>query len=173
MPSRGDMLPSFSAEEAKIFISKCTICLKIKPLFCKVKGRLIKATRSMERLNIDFKGPLPTETRNKYILTIVDENSRYPFAFACPDMESSTVMKCFDQLFAIFGYCSYVHNDRAPNLMSKELRKYLNDRGIATSRTSRYNPAGNGQVECFNGVIWQTVLWHWNRRIYPLNVWEF
>ncbi|GFY77435.1 putative retrovirus-related pol polyprotein from transposon opus [Trichonephila inaurata madagascariensis] len=29
--------------------------------------------------------------------------------------------------------------------------------GIATSRTTPYNPAGNGQVECYNGIIWKTI----------------
>jgi hypothetical protein len=36
---------------------------------------------AMERLSIDFKGPLPTATRNAYILAVVDEYSRFPFAF--------------------------------------------------------------------------------------------
>jgi hypothetical protein len=62
-------------------------------------GNLIKATQPTERLSIDFKGPLPTATRNAYILTVVDEYSRFPFAFPCPNMQSSTVIMCLNQIF--------------------------------------------------------------------------
>ncbi|XP_042228552.1 uncharacterized protein LOC121870679 [Homarus americanus] len=49
------------------------------------------------------KGPLPSTSRNRYLLTVVDEHSRFPFAFACKDMTAATVIKCLRQLFAIFG----------------------------------------------------------------------
>ena len=29
---------------------------------------------------------------------------------------------------------------------------------MTTSRTSSYNPKGNGQVERYNGIVWKTVL---------------
>ena len=51
----------------------------------------------------------------------------------------------------------YVHSDRGPSLISTELKNYLNARGVATSRTSGYNPKGNGQVERYNGIIWKTI----------------
>lgn len=36
----------------------------------------------MKRVSIDFKGPLPTASRNSYLLTVVDEYSRFPSAFS-------------------------------------------------------------------------------------------
>ncbi|GFV57690.1 putative retrovirus-related pol polyprotein from transposon opus [Trichonephila clavipes] len=41
--------------------------------------------------------------------------------------------------------------------MSHELKSFLTSQGIATSRTTPYNPAGNGQVERYNGIIWKTI----------------
>ena len=146
-----------SIEDIRKITSSCQTCLKLKPQFHKSTGKLIKATQPFERINIDFKGPLPSTTHNKYMLTIVDEFSRFPFAFPCRDMTSATVIKCLVHLFSLFGMPGFVHSDRGPSLISEELRTFLNSRGIATSRTSAYNPRGNGQVERYNGIIWKTI----------------
>ena len=52
---------------------------------------------------------------------------------------------------------AHIHSDRAPNLISRETKDYLFSKGIATSRTNRYNPKGNGQVERYNGIIWNAI----------------
>ena len=93
----------YSLDDVKRMTSTCRVCLELKSQFCQSKGYLIKATQPLERLNIGFKGQLPTVSRNKYLLTIVDEYSRFPFAFACTDIASATVIKCFNQLFSIIG----------------------------------------------------------------------
>ncbi|GFS36444.1 uncharacterized protein LOC103518217 [Trichonephila inaurata madagascariensis] len=41
--------------------------------------------------------------------------------------------------------------------MSHELKSFLTSQGIATSCTTPYNPAGNGQVERYNGIIWKII----------------
>ncbi|KER32757.1 hypothetical protein T265_01242 [Opisthorchis viverrini] len=120
-------------------------------------GNIIKATQPFERVSIDFKGPLPSTSHNKYLLTMIDEYSRFPFAFACTDVSSSTVIKCFNQLFSLFGMPSYVHSDRGGAFMSGEVQTFLHDRGVATSRTTPYNPRGNGQVERLNGTLWKSI----------------
>jgi len=138
--------------------NSCQICKLCKPQFYRPeKSNLVKATQPFERLSIDLKGPLPSSTRNKYMLTIVDEYSRFPFAIPCADMKASTVYQSLCYLFSIFGVSSYVHSDRGTSFMSKELRDYLHANGIATSRTTPYNPQGNGQVERYNGTIWKAI----------------
>ena len=146
-----------SIEELRKLNASCPTCQKLKPQYHKSKGILIKATQPFERINLDFKGPLPSVTNNRYILTIVDEFSRFPFAFPTSDMSTPTVIKCLIQLFSFFGMPGFVHSDRGRSLISDELKSFLNSRGVATSRTSAYNPQGNGQVERYNGIIWKTV----------------
>ena len=41
--------------------------------------------------------------------------------------------------------------------MSQELKDWLHSKNIPTSRTSPYNPAGNGQCERYNGTIWKAI----------------
>jgi len=75
------------------------VCSEVQPNFCKPpSAQLIKTTQSFERLSVDFKGPLPSSTKNRYLLTIVDEYSRFPFAFACASVDSKTVIAHFNQL---------------------------------------------------------------------------
>ncbi|CAI6372729.1 unnamed protein product [Macrosiphum euphorbiae] len=163
----------FSIEDIKKLTSSCNVCAEVKPRFYKKQeGHLIKATSPFERLNIDFKGPIPSKTGNNYILTIVDEFSRFPFAIPCRDLSSATVIKCLSYLFSIFGMPAYIHSDRGAAFLSQELTTFLCTRGIATSRTTPYNPAGNGQVERYNGIIWKTVQLAIKTRGLKLEQWE-
>lgn len=147
----------FSVEDVKRMTAACPTCAEIKPRYMKNQGHLIKATAPFERLNIDFKGPIPSSTRNRYILTIIDEFSRFPFAYACKDVSSRSVINCFEDLFSTFGTPAYIHSDRGTSFLSDELRKFLSSLGTSCSRTTPYNPQGNGQVERLNGTLWRTV----------------
>ena len=138
----------FSVEDIRSMIKQYTVCQRCKPSFYKpVDSHITKATKPFERLNIDFKGPLPSTTKNIYMLNIIDEYSRFPFVYPCPTTDTNTVTACLSQLFSLFGMPAYVHSDRGPSLMSNELKQWLREKGIATSRTTPYNPQGNGQTE--------------------------
>ena len=106
----------YSVDDVKRVCGSCPISQVCKPQFFKPPtSHLIKATQPFERLNIDFKGPLPSTSRSKYILTIVNEFSRFPFAYPRQDVSTRTVIGCLNQLYAIFGMPAYVHS------MSSEL----------------------------------------------------
>ena len=163
----------YSLDEIKKCCSTCPTCAEVKPQFHVMKNNtLIKATHPMERLNIDFKGPLPSVSRNCYFMCIVDEYSRYPFCFACPDTSAVTVIGCLERVFSLFGTCNYVHSDRGSAFMSKRLRDYLLQKGIASSRTTPYNPMGNAQCERYNGIIWKAVKCVMKSQDLPLSKWE-
>ena len=164
---------AFSVEEVKRMTNACITCNECKPKFYKPPTvPLIKATQPFERLNLDFKGPLPSTSPHKYFLDIVDEYSRFPFVFPSKDVSSPSVIKCLSQLFSIFGLPAYVHSDRGQSFMSNELKNWLHSKGIATSRTTPYNPQGNGQVERYNGIIWRTITLALNERKLPIERWQ-
>lgn len=92
----------FSTEDVKRVCASCRICAELKPRYYRTaEVTLVKATQPMERLSIDFKGPLSTVSRNPYMLTAVDEFSRFPFAFSGPYMTTETVIKCLEQIFCL------------------------------------------------------------------------
>ena len=75
-----------------------------------------------------------------YFLTVVDEYTRFPFVFPWVDMTTPTGISCLCQLFVLFGMPAYIHSDRVSSFMSRELREFLTSKGIASSRTTSYNP---------------------------------
>lgn len=168
---RSKNLP-FSIEEVKSMTNNCQTCNELKPRFHRYEGKLIKATAPFERLNLDFKGPLPSSTRNRFLLTIVDEYSRFPFAIPCADTSASTIITHLQNIFSIFGMPAFIHSDRGSSFMSRELKTFLTSNGIATSRTTAFNPQGNGQVERYNGIIWKTVQLALGTSNLAINNWE-
>ena len=164
----------FSQDQVRSVTNSCKSCAYLKPRFLKSQGTLIKATAPFQRLSVDFKGPLPpSRSGNKYLFTIIDEYSRFPFAYACRDMTSSTVTHCFNHLFSIFGMPDMVHSDRATDFLSEETKNFLFSKSIATSNTSRYNPQCNGQVEKLNGTLWKAIQVTLHSRGLKASEWEY
>lgn len=149
----------FSVSDVRRVTSECVTCAKIKPRFHKPDATsLIRASAPFQRLSVDFKGPLPDCASSfRYIFTVVDEYSRFPFAFPCRDMSAATVIRCLTELFSMFGLPSFVHSDRGASFLSSDVKQFLLRYGIAASRTTPYNPRGNSQCERYNGIIWNTV----------------
>ena len=57
-----------------------------------------------------------------YLFAVVDELSRYPFAFPCTDLTKATVINCWSQIFTVLGLPAYTHSDREPLSCSKTLK---------------------------------------------------
>ena len=54
----------FSTQDVRDVCSTCRICAELKPKFYQSQNsKLVKAMHPMERLSIDFKGPLPSSSR--------------------------------------------------------------------------------------------------------------
>ena len=91
----------YSLKEIKI-TSKCSVCCESKPQFyCPENVPLIKAFQTFKRINIYFKAPPLTSNRTSTSLWCqVDEYSRFPFVFPCPDVLTSMVIMCLTSLFS-------------------------------------------------------------------------
>uniref|UniRef100_UPI00358F56FA uncharacterized protein n=1 Tax=Myxine glutinosa TaxID=7769 RepID=UPI00358F56FA len=170
---RSGNLP-YSIDDIRRICRDCAICAEIKPRFYNPPmGTLVRATRPWERLVMDFKGPLPVSSNSHYLLTIVDEYSRFPFAYTCVDMTAATVMRCLQNLFSMFGYPAYVHTDRGVVILSQEVRGYLLQNNVASSYTTPYRPQANGQIERFNRIIWRAVVLNLRTLGWGLDKWAW
>ena len=162
----------FSLDDVRSVIRNCSTCAELKPQFVKYSGQLVKSTRPFEKLCIDFKGPLPSCTRHKYLLIVVDEYSRFPFAFPTTDTSAETTIQCLLSLFSLFGVPEFIHSDNGPAFASSAYRNFLLQHNISTSYSSVYNPRGNGQAERYVGTIWKTVRLSLHSRHLSIEKWE-
>ena len=149
---------TYSMDEIRQVCSQCKDCAELKPRYHKKnQNTLIKASQPWERVSMDFKGPLPSSSRNRYLLVLIDEFSRFPFAFRCKDVSTRTVISCLTTLFSLFGFPAYIHSDRGSSFMSRDLNQFLHERGVATSHSTPYHPTGNSQCERLNQTLWKTI----------------
>ena len=134
---RSKHLP-YTAQDVKKVVDECRTCAVCKPRYHQSPTTsLVRALQPFDRLSIDFKGPLPeTPSGNRYLLVIVDEFSRFPFAYPCKDLSSRTVIAALTDLFGIFGFPNYIHSDNGSSLIAAELKKYLLNRRIAANHST-------------------------------------
>ena len=163
----------FSIEEIRRIMESCKTRREFKPQYYHPgSSHLIKVTQPFERLSLDFKGPLPTNNQDKFMLTIIDEYSRFPFAFPCKDVSAQSIIECVCQLFSIFSMAAFTHSDRGSGFMSTQLKDCLLQKGISFSRITPFNPEENEQVERLNGTLWKTVLLTLKARELPVSCWK-
>lgn len=146
----------YSLKEIKI-TSKCSVCCECKPQFyCPENVPLIKAFQTFKRINIYFKAPPLTSNRTSTSLWCqVDEYSRFPFVFPCPDVLTSMVIMCLTSLFSFVWIPAYVYSDLRASFMSREFQHFLTTKWVATGKTISYNPERNGEAERGSRVLWK------------------
>ena len=112
----------YSLADVTKVCKSCGSCSELKPRFYRpTPGQLVKATQPFERISVDFKGPLPRSksSNNKFILTIVDEYSRFVWAFPCKDTSTGTAIKIYHELFIAFETPNTIHSDRGSRFLSE------------------------------------------------------
>ena len=140
-------------KEVNKFIETCRICSLTKPKFYDPKLNPLIVKSPFECLAADFVGPLPNSRGYRYLLVVIDMYSRYPFVFPTRNMETATVIPCFQTIFSQYGYPNSILTDRGGTFESREFALFCANRGITKKTTSAYNPKGNSICERFNQTL--------------------
>ena len=105
----------------------------------------------MKRICIDIVGPLvKTRNGNTHIFTIYDPFSHWPSAYPISQTDSATIVQCLRKHIANH---SRVISDRGANLMSDEVKSFLENLGTRKYETTPYKPSSNGSVERFHRFL--------------------
>ena len=146
------------ASDKKRFCQSCDICQRTL-----AKGRNTRSPLGsmpvidtpFQRVAIDLVGPLEprTENRNKYILTLVENATKYPEAVALPSIETEAVAEAIVSIFSRVGVPKEILTDMGSQFTSALMKKVSRLLSFKQLVTSPYHPICNGLVERFNGTL--------------------
>ena len=109
----------------------------------------------MEKIHIDFIGPLPkTKEGNEHILVMVDQFTKWTEAIPLPCQEAEVTAKAaVTQFFCRFGFPLQIVADQGRNFESKLFKEICKMLHIHKLRTTAYRPSANGQAERQNRTL--------------------
>ncbi|KAF7651807.1 hypothetical protein LDENG_00105200 [Lucifuga dentata] len=104
-----------------------------------------------EKLAIDVVGPFDKAPIDCcYAITLIDYHSKWPEIAFVPHVTSQTVIQLLSTVFSREGDPRDLVLDNGSQFVSQEFETFLLDRGIVHRKSSVYYPRANGEIECFN-----------------------
>ena len=108
----------------------------------------------LEIIALDFLTLGRPADRCQNILVAIDLFTKYSWAIPTPDQTAQTTVRAlWSHVIQPYGCPARFHADRGPNFEASMMKELCNVYGISKSRTTPYNPAGNGGAERFNETL--------------------
>jgi len=101
---------------------------------------------------------MPLSRGKRYLLVLIDCFSRYATVYPTSNMSEETVIACFRDFFATFGFPDAVLSDNGAQFCGFQFKSFLSRFHIKKLSTNAYYPQGNGLCERFNGTFKKSLL---------------
>jgi hypothetical protein len=142
----------------KDWCRSCDQCQRTMP-----KGRNPKAELGrmpiidvpFKRVAIDIIGKISpmSESKNQYILTLIDFATRYPEAVPLKSIDTVTVAEALFGIFSRIGIPEEVLSDNGSQLVSQVMEEVMRMLSVKHLVTTVYHPECNGLCENYNGTL--------------------
>jgi hypothetical protein len=132
------------------WIKSCDRCLRRKSIPDVAPIHPITSSQPLELVCMDY---LSLESHGQYsnILVITDHFTRYAHAVATTNQTAKTTARVLlDHFIQHYGFPLRIHSDRGGAFESQIVKELCELTGMQKSRTTPYNPRGNGACERFN-----------------------
>ena len=107
--------------------------------------------RQFGDIHVDLVGPLTPSEGNTYLLTIVDNFTRWPEAVPLPNSEAVTCARALSRTWiSRFGVPDSITSDQGRQFTSPLWRELQQVLGVRHNVTTAYHPQANGIVERFH-----------------------
>lgn len=142
--------------EIRDYCSSWDVCQKVAKR-TNVKVPLINTpiiSTPFFKISMDIVGPLAkTKKGNRFILTTVDDATRYQEAFELKSCDAESVANVVIELFSRVGIPKVILTDQGTNITSKLIKELFTLLKVKGVTTSPYHPQANGKTERFNGTL--------------------
>ena len=147
--------------DVESYVLSCDVCSRNKKnkSYGRVPMTEYQAGVPMERVHIDFLGPLPkTANGHEHCLMMVDQFTKWVECVPLPSQKAEVTAKAaIDTFFTRFGYPFQLFSDQGRNFESKLFEAVCKALQIHKTRCTPYRPSANGQVERFNRTLIEAV----------------
>ena len=148
-------------KDVSAFFSSCEVCNQNKMADRQGQCRMTEyqAGSPMERVHLDFLGPLPKTPRgNEYVLVMVDQFTKWVECIPLPNHSAiETARAAVNNFFSRFGMPFQVFSDQGRNFESKLFTEICKILEIHKARTTPYRPSSNGQCERYNRTLMDAI----------------
>ena len=138
------------SEGIKNYVEPCDVCSRNQKPNRNARCLLtqFRAVAPLERVHIDFLGPLPKMDRgNEPIQMKVDQFTKWVECLPLPSQIAEVTAQAVVNDFSRFGYPFQILSDQGRNFESKLFSALWNAKQIHKAKTMPYRPSTNGQVE--------------------------
>jgi hypothetical protein len=111
----------------------------------------------LQRITIDFLGPLPSSNNKKYILVGACNTTKYVIAKAVRYANADSVVKFLFDFVATWGVPKKLCSDRGLHFRNDTVDKVCKNLGVEQVFSTSYAPQTQGFVEKTNGTICQAL----------------
>lgn len=149
-----------SLSDTKNFCATCESCIKNKPKRLDTSTHFIPKAHliSGNQISIDIVGILPRSANNhNYILTIIDNYSRFLEAVPLTSITSNAIIKALNNYFSLFGVPKVIISDNGSYFTSKEFQSFINGLNIQHNKSSIFYPKSNGLLERSHSILKQSI----------------
>ena len=149
------------SSDVRHFIASCAVCNRNKKPVRHARCKMTRyhAGAPMERVHLDFMGPLPvTKGNNAYVLMMVDQFTKWVECIPLPSQTAEeTARAAINEFFSRFGYPFQIFTDRGTNFESNLFKQICERLQVHKTRTTPFRPSANGQAEIYNRVLMNSV----------------
>lgn len=137
-------------KEAQRYVETCPQCQISRPVAQpQAHGKYIVKQEKWpgQHVIIDVVGPMPTCGGYNYIITIVDEFSRFKYSEPTKDCTAKAAMAVLMRWCMLYGIPDVVQSDNGSNFVSNEFKAFLQTLGIEQYLSKTYHAQSQGRQE--------------------------